>query len=134
MCLQVGLRLEFELFLDSPHSLEYFLDHLAVSWSSLVSEDGIKIIFMLGVLIKIGCCSGWLADDVRECPVVALRSSSSARSSSFLVDLGTSWDAPPLVAPSRISAAMTLACHAPRLSQKPGVSGLACNTQRVRRD
>ena len=63
----------FELFLDSPHSLEYFLDHLPVSWSSLVSEDGIKIIFEVGVLVKIGCCSGWLADDVGECPVVVLR-------------------------------------------------------------
>ena len=63
----------FEFFLDSPHSLEYFLDHLPVSWSSLVSEDGIKIIFKVGVLIKIGCCSGWFADDVEECPVVVLR-------------------------------------------------------------
>jgi hypothetical protein len=59
-----------ELFLDSPHSLEYFLDHLTVICGSLVSEDGIKIIFMVGVLIKIGCCSGWFANDVGECPVV----------------------------------------------------------------
>jgi hypothetical protein len=27
-----------------------------------VSENGIKIIFKVGVLIKIGCCSGWFAD------------------------------------------------------------------------
>jgi hypothetical protein len=63
----------FELFLDSPHSLEYFLDHLPVSWSSLVSEDGIKIIFKVCALIKIGCCSGWFADEIGECPVVVLR-------------------------------------------------------------
>jgi hypothetical protein len=53
--------------------LEYFLDHLPVSWSSLVSEDGIEIIFKVGVLIKIGCRPGWLADDVGERPVVLLR-------------------------------------------------------------
>jgi hypothetical protein len=38
----------FELFLDSPHSLEYFFDHLPVSWSLLVREHGIKIIFKVG--------------------------------------------------------------------------------------
>jgi hypothetical protein len=60
-------------FPRSSHLLEYLLDHLPVSSSSLVSEDGIKIIFKIGVLIKIGCRSGRLADDVGECSVVVLR-------------------------------------------------------------
>jgi hypothetical protein len=75
----------FELFLDSPHSLEYFLDHLPVSWGSLVSEDSIKTIFKVGVLIKIGCCSGWFADDVRECSVVALHYADATAAAQALI-------------------------------------------------
>jgi hypothetical protein len=60
-----------------------YFDHLPVSWSSLITEDGIKIIFEVGLKVKIGCCSGWFADDVGECPVVVSRKLILSRSSSF---------------------------------------------------
>lgn len=46
---------ESEMLLDSPHSIENFLEDLPVSRSLLLQvTDGVKIIVKVGVLLKIG--------------------------------------------------------------------------------
>jgi hypothetical protein len=46
---------EAEMLLDSPHSIENFLEDLPVGRSLFLQvKDGVKIIVKIGVLLKIG--------------------------------------------------------------------------------